>query len=173
MMLQLPRAARAGGFTLFELAVVTSIIGILAAALLNSVLFYQAQAERVAAQQMAGTLRSALHLQVASLIAKGREKEIAGLVEQNPMDWLAEKPGNYSGDFYSPKESIVSVGHWYFDRADKKLIYLYNHGDFASDTVGNKLKFKVKLATMKSGSVRNVVGADEEISGVILEQLSP
>jgi prepilin-type N-terminal cleavage/methylation domain-containing protein len=171
MMLPLPRAARAGGFTLFELAVVICIIGVLAAALLNSVLFYQAQAERVAAQQMAGTLRSALHLQVASLIAKGREKEIADLVLQNPMDWLAEKPANYSGDFYSPKESIVAAGNWYFDRSDKKLIYLYNNNDFGSNTAGNKLKFKVKLATMNSNAVRN--GADEVISGVILEQLSP
>ena len=159
-----------GGFTLFELAVVAVVVGILAAMLLKRVLFYLEAAERVAAQQVAGTLRSALNLQVARLMVKGREREIAGLAAQNPMDWLAQKPGNYRGEFYGPTPDQIGLGNWYFDRTGKKLVYLFKNIDTSSNIPENKLIFKVKLISIEKG-VNRSANEDGSIEGIILDQV--
>ncbi|MBI3229478.1 MAG: prepilin-type N-terminal cleavage/methylation domain-containing protein, partial [Burkholderiales bacterium] len=89
---------RAVGFTLIEVAVTVAIIAVLAGLLLDRIMFYRDQAEQVAMQQVIGNLRSALHLQLALLLARNREQELLQLSQQNPMDWLAEKPSNYFGE---------------------------------------------------------------------------
>lgn len=134
------------GFTLIELAVVVCIVAVLAATLLNRVLFYQEQAEKAAAEQLLGTLRSALHLQIADRLLKGGDTEVARLIEQNPMDWLAEKPKNYVGEYYNPEPGLIESGNWYFDLRDKSLVYLVKSNAHLQTAPGelNKLRFKVK-----------------------------
>ena len=78
------------GFTLIELAVVAVIVGLLATALLNRIVFYQEQAEKTAMEQTLGTVRSALHLQISDLLVDGNMAGINRLVDQDPMSWLAE-----------------------------------------------------------------------------------
>src|SRR4051812_9897855 len=123
----LNRINRTPGFTLFELAVTIAITAILATVFLNRVWFYREQAERVAMGQVVGAIRTALHLQIAALLVKNRGDEIPRLMEQNPMDWLAQKPKNYLGEYYAPKITDIAAGNWYFDRKDKKLVYLLNN----------------------------------------------
>jgi prepilin-type N-terminal cleavage/methylation domain-containing protein len=159
---------RRGGFTLLEISVVIAIMAILAAMFLKKMLFYQVQVERVAAQQVVVVLRSALHMQVVTLIAQGRQSELASLASQNPMDWLALKPENYNGEFYAPAAEFIVPGNWYFDRSDMKLIYFYSANNFSSNMYENKLILKVKLDTIQTDAhrKRNDGGM---VSGVSLE----
>jgi type II secretory pathway pseudopilin PulG len=98
-----------------ELAIVVAIIGLLAAAMLNRMPFYQEQAEKTAMEQMVGTLRSALHLQASGLFAKGRTDDIPRLMTQNPMTWFAETLANYKGEYFAPKPQDIEPGTWYYD----------------------------------------------------------
>lgn len=159
---------RARGFTLFELAIAVSIIAILAGALLNRIIFYMEQAELTAMQQVVGTLRSAMHLKVSQLYVSGRMGELATMVDENPMDWLAETPSNYVGEYYVTSINEVAPGNWYFDRRQKKLVYLLNHGKNFSDPTLNVLKFKVKLSSVVGKQPSGTASVD----GVTLAQVS-
>lgn len=163
---------RQRGFTLIELAVVVSVVAVLAATLLDRVVFYQEQAEKVAMEQMVGTVRSALHLQVAALVAKGRTTDIPKLLDQNPMNWLAEKPGNYLGELFAPKPQDVELGTWYFDLQTRNLIYSVRHNaHFRADgNEKNQVRYRLQLVTAIQGSNSE---ADNDIEGVILEPVVP
>jgi prepilin-type N-terminal cleavage/methylation domain-containing protein len=166
---------RAQGFTLFELVVVIIIISTLAAVLMDRVLFYQEAAERAAMEQMAGTLRSALHLQIADRLLKGKTRELPLLAEDNPMDWLAEQPANFAGVRFNPKPGEVAKGDWYFDLKDKQLVYIVARGShFTPNPAGRKeVRYKVRLVYSRDAQV-NPSGVDEkEINGVILALAEP
>jgi prepilin-type N-terminal cleavage/methylation domain-containing protein len=163
------------GFTLIELAVVVSIVALLAGILLSRGLYYQEQAEKVAIEQTLGTLRSALHLQVAGLLLNGKADEIAHLPDQNPMDWLAEKPKNYVGEYYTPKPGMVAPGNWYFDLQNKNLVYLVNNREHLHTAVGegNQIRFRAKLVTAlnDASAPQKDAGKPTEnlVEGVVLE----
>jgi len=168
----LDTGGRRRGFTLIELAVVISIVALLAGALLDRLLFYQEQAEKAAMEQMAGTVRSALHLQVASLIAKGRPGDIQELLKENPMEWLAEKPANYLGEYFAPKPQDIEPGNWYFDLQTRNLIYsVRNRTHFRTEEKeSNLIQFQVQFAPPVKGRKAD---ADNPIEGVILEPVVP
>jgi prepilin-type N-terminal cleavage/methylation domain-containing protein len=165
---------RKAGFTLIELVLVISVIGILGGALLNRVQFYQEQAEKAAMEQTVGVIRSALHLQVAALIAKDKATEIPLLVEQNPMDWLAEKPRNYLGEYYAPKPEDVVSGHWYFDLQLSKLIYLLqNKAHFHTESgISNQIQFQVEIIRNKKVSDKKDY-SEIAVDGVTLQEVAP
>jgi prepilin-type N-terminal cleavage/methylation domain-containing protein len=150
------KALRGRGFTLIELAVVASVIGVLAAVLLNRVIFYQEQAEKAAMEQTVAIIRSALQLQTAARFAKDRAGEIPRLLKQNPMDWLAEKPMNYKGEYYAPKPNDLEPGNWYYDVQSGYLIYsVRNETNFHIDAEEpNQVRFRTRLVTsLQDGKV--------------------
>lgn len=161
------------GFTLIELAVVASIVALLAAALLSRAVFYQEQAEKAAVDQTVGIIRSALHLQIAGFLVKGKNAEIATLADQNPMDWLAEKPGNYVGEYYAPKPGMVASGKWYFDLQSRNLVYLAHSHEHLKTAAGegNKLRYRAKVVgSLNSATATGSSPANgNAIEGVILE----
>lgn len=158
------------GFSLFEMAVAVAVFAILAGVLANRLLFYQQQAEVVAAEQLVGTLRVALQLKSAQLFIGHRERELSGLVDENPIGWLSEKPKNYLGEYYSPDLRKLPEGNWFYDRADKTLIYLLdNSKNFASGPL-KLLKFKVKLARLPANPAKPS-GSPALIEGAVLEQI--
>ena len=118
------------GFTLIELIVVITIVVILASVLLNRVLSYQEQAEKAAMQQVASALQSALTMKYARLMTGGIESKAATLAIENPMNWLAKIPDNYSGEFYDVTPRSVAPGNWVFDLKTRNLIYVVNRGDY-------------------------------------------
>jgi general secretion pathway protein G len=178
-MMSIPQAKLRSGFTLIELAVVVAIVGILAAALLSRALFYQEQAERAGMEQLLGNLRSALHLQIAAALIKGNPAAMGHLADQNPMDWLAEKPTNYVGEYYAPRSGLIGVGSWYFDLNDKNLVYLANNHAHLHTAPGelNKIRFKVKPVTSFNGEVSVVKGVESgvgnSVEGITLEPAVP
>lgn len=114
---------RRRGMTLIELVAVVCAIGILAAILLDRFTLYQEIAERTQMDRTVAILRSALALKAAGIMTAGRFEEIASLRDDNPMDWLAERPGNYIGELFDPEISEIPPGSWYFDRKTRELAY--------------------------------------------------
>ena len=140
-------AGKAGqrGFTLFELAVVASVIAVLAAVLLGRLEVVQQEAERVAVQQTLLALRAGLRMQVLELYASDRQNQLPALAGQNPIDWLAEKPANYLGAFSAPEMEKLPLGHWFFDRSNAELVYMLNRGNSFGARHSELLRFKVSL----------------------------
>ncbi|SDL63255.1 general secretion pathway protein G [Janthinobacterium sp. OK676] len=140
-------AVKAGqsGFTLFELAVVVSVIAVLAAVLLSRLLAVQQEAERVAVQQTVLALRAGLRMKVLELYAADRQNQLPALAGQNPIDWLAERPSNYLGEYTAPEIAKLPQGHWFFDRSNAELIYVLNRGNTFGLGRSELLRFKVSL----------------------------
>jgi prepilin-type N-terminal cleavage/methylation domain-containing protein len=161
------KALRGRGFTLIELAVVATVIGVLAAVLLNQVIFYQEQAEKAAMEQTVAIIRSALHMQTATRFAKDRAADIPRLLKQNPMDWLAEKPMNYKGEYFAPKPTDMEPGNWYYDVQSGYLIYaVRNEANFHIDAgEPNQIRFRTRLVP----SLQD----DKVIEGTTLEPVVP
>jgi len=153
--------SRAGrGFTLFELAVVVAVVGVLMVVLLSRLAFYRDEAERLAYEQTVTALRTEVQLQAYALMIAGRTKNIAALAGQNPMNWLAQKPANYLGEFYSPDVKKLASGNWFFDRSDGKLVYLLNQRNIFDSKDSELPKFKVSFS---KGS-ENVAGSVEMLA---------
>jgi prepilin-type N-terminal cleavage/methylation domain-containing protein len=119
------------GFTLLELIIVISIVAVLAGMFLSRVPYYQEQAEKTSMEQVTGALQSALVLRYGTLMARGaaNEKELSLLATDNPMNWLQQKPRNYTGEFFDPAAQAVAPGSWVFDLKTHDLIYAVNHAD--------------------------------------------
>ena len=144
---------RQRGFSLFELALVVAIIGVLAAALLSRVTMYQEEAERVAMENVVGVLRSALGMKAGQMVAQGRAAEVSKLLTINPMDLLAQKPANYLGEVSTPQKEKISRGNWYFDRKKLLLVYIARTGATFQVTDSIQHAYRVEL-------VRDMDGAD-------------
>jgi len=147
VLFKIRRAGR--GFSLLEFVIVAALVGFLAAKLLHNETVYQEKAEKTAVEQLIGTCRSALHLQVAEMLVKGNVEGVRSFANQNPMDWLGEKPKNYVGEYYAPAAGTVDAGNWYFDMQSRNLVYLPNNTAHLRTAAaeGNKLRFRVVLVS--------------------------
>ncbi len=122
------RACR--GFSLLELVIVIVLISVLLAIAIDRLLLTKARAESTAMEQMVGTLRSAITIRVAELIARARVGQVPALVRSNPMLLLAERPRNYLGELFGPDASILQAGNWFFDARGHALCYLVESTDY-------------------------------------------
>jgi prepilin-type N-terminal cleavage/methylation domain-containing protein len=143
------------GFTLFELAVVMSVIVVLAAVLLSRLTVIQQEAERVAVQQTLLALRAGLRMQVLELYASDRQNQLPALAGQNPIDWLAEKPANYLGAYSAPEMEKLPQSHWFFDRSNAELIYILNRSNSFGASYSELLRFKVSLRQASATRVQS------------------
>jgi prepilin-type N-terminal cleavage/methylation domain-containing protein len=114
---------RPPGFTLLELTVVVVVVAVLIAVALDRLLRYAELAERAAMEQSISAMKSALGLRFAALYLRGRVGAIQALPEENPMDWLAERPPGYLGELWGPALETLERPSWYFDRARRELVY--------------------------------------------------
>ncbi len=161
-----------GGFTLLELVVVACIVGVLATLLYNRLQYYQRMAEKASVEQTVGALQSALNLRFASLITQNRIDTAPNLVDQNPVAWLVQKPGNYAGEFFGTAED-VKTGQWYFDLKDRALVYLVRNRGNAGGRDTPQLRFKARLVEGSEdfpGKNGSIAGKTE---GVVFEQIVP
>jgi general secretion pathway protein G len=137
--------------------------------LLNSIISYQGESERVAAKQLIGSLRTALAVRSAQVISTRGEPGLLALAHQNPMGWLQQRPENYLGEYYSPQIEALPSGNWYFDRSAHTLVYLPASQKSFSSGIQNVLTFKVKLVRV-SGPV-SAARREKGSSGLVLDQI--
>ncbi|MBI5889677.1 MAG: type II secretion system protein [Nitrosomonadales bacterium] len=133
-----PKSSR--GFTLLELIVVVSIVAILAGSLLSRIPFYQEQAEKAAMEYVAGAVQSALTIRYSALLTRGAasDKELRALASDNPMDWLAQKPHNYVGEYFDPASRAIPPGSWYYDLKSHELVYAVDRAAYFMPGKGGK-----------------------------------
>ncbi|TFW30988.1 hypothetical protein [Massilia horti] len=155
-----------GGFSRFEFAVAAALFGVLVAVFAGRVWYYQAEAERVAVKQLVGTVRIALQVRAAQLLAAGGEQALRQLADENPIAWLSHKPTNYAGEYDGLPPAGLPSGSWFFDRADRSLVYLPHRDESFSDETSRFLKFKVKFLSSPSASRGNAA------QGVVFDQVS-
>jgi prepilin-type N-terminal cleavage/methylation domain-containing protein len=165
---------RARGFSLFELAVVISVIGVLSAVLLSRTILYQEQAEMAAMENTLGILRSSLALRSGQLVANGQGADLIKLLTINPMDLLAQKPSNYAGEYYSPQKAKISPGNWYFNRKKYLLVYIKRTG--ATPQAGNNTTFSYRVELIRSlddanGPESAETSGSTTIDGVVLNSV--
>ena len=160
---------RSSGTSLFEVAIGAAIVALLAGVLANRLLFYQEQSEVVAAEQLIGTLRGALQAKYGAARVTQDERERAALGQQNPISWLMRTPGNYLGEYFSPRIDELPKGNWYYDRANKTLVYIFNSRKTFPPEPLKLLKFKVKSFHFPANSQQIVGLTDSE--DVALEQV--
>lgn len=117
-----------------------------AAVLLERLRYYQEGAEKTAMEYTVSALKSALQLQVAGLLVKGRDRDLEKLARANPVDWLQEPPPGYRGEFRA-QEPVVPPGSWYFDATRGELVYVPNlDAHLSPGPDGSKrLRFRVLL----------------------------
>ncbi len=163
------------GFSLLELIVVMVIISILLVMAVSRLLSVQVDAERVALETMAGTLRSAIGIKVATYIVKQDMRGLGSMEDSNPMDRLAEPPSNYLGELDGPDPKTLKDGNWYFDTRSRTLVYLVKNKAFFKVELAEppRARFAVRLVyTDRNGNGRYDPGL-EAIEGVRLAVLEP
>lgn len=163
--------ARCRGFTLFELAAATIIVGVITCLLLVRLHSYQREAQQAAVQRLVGTLRTALSVRTAQLFVAKKEHELPGIIDENPMSWLVKLPVNYLGEYYSPEGNELADDSWYFDRGKKELVYIASRGKTFLSPEQTLLRFKVKFTdlTLQQGKTPGLPTVN---NGVVLDQVS-
>ncbi len=163
------------GFSLLELIVVIVIISILLVLAISRLLNLQVDAERVAMETVAGTLRSAIGIKVAEHIVR---QDIAGLRTlqgSNPMDRLAGVPKNYLGELDGVDAATLEDGNWYFDKRSRTLVYIVRNKGFFSGGLPDppRARFAVRLVyTDRNGNGVFDRGVDA-IEGLRLAVVEP
>ena len=166
---------RAKGFSLLELIVVIVIISILLVIAISRLLALQVDAERVAMETVAGTLRSAIGIKVAEFIVKQDVRNLGSLDGSNPMDRFAEFPANYLGELDNPDPKTLDDGNWYFDKRSQTLVYLVRNKGFFRGGLSDppRARFAIRLVyTDRNGNGRYDSTVDS-VEGLRLAVLEP
>lgn len=142
----LERRRKGGGFSLLELVVAITLIGIFAGVLLNRLLFYQEAAEKALMEFEATKLKLALQIHIGDLIARNQPLNFARIARENPMRWLDQPIPGYRGEYEGEPPVDLPKGIWYFDRSRAELVYVLNQDrNFRSLSAGrSRVRWHVK-----------------------------
>ena len=157
------------GSSLFELVVALIIISVLSAVLLNRLGFYKEMLEKAAMESTLRNIKTGLRVQLAELIVTNRQAQARRLENEDPVQWLDEKPLNYGGSFRAPAET----GTWYFDAQTHELVYVVNTGnrlELDGDAASKQLRFRVRLLKDRLNLFGNSI---ESVTGVALLPVRP
>jgi len=122
-------------------------------------------------EQTVGALRSALMLQIAERLPKGRQS-LTELIDANPMAWLQRKPEKYLGDRFGPAPGEIPAGCWYFDLRDKTLVYVVAGRNFVANAAGKReVRYQVRSFRGKAQVVLGAVDKPiiDDLSLVLVE----
>lgn len=114
------------GASQLELVVSIVLFAIFLAVFMERAFYYQEYGEKTAMEMTVANIRTGLRYKVADMIMNNRVSEIPTLADENPMDWLAERPANYLGEFDGPPEGDAD-GKWFYDRRKRELVYTVNN----------------------------------------------
>jgi prepilin-type N-terminal cleavage/methylation domain-containing protein len=160
------------GFSTLELVIVVVIISLLIVFAVDRLLVLRVDAERVAVEQLAGTIRSAMGIQVAATVAtEGGLQNIGNLNKSNPMALLAETPGTYLGELDKADPAAIEAGYWYFDKQQGMLVYrVINSGYLQTELEGPaRIRFQLQLVYTDKNRNRRYDAGRDSIHGLRLK----
>lgn len=165
----------AGGFSLLELVVVIVIISILLVIAISRLLALQVDAERVAMEMVAGTIRSAVGIKVAESIVRHDIRGLGALEASNPIDRLAERPANYLGELEDPDPKTLEDGNWYFDTRSRTLVYLVRNTGFFQGGLADppRARFSIRLVYTDRNENGRYDSMVDSVEGLRLAVLEP
>jgi len=157
------------GASFLELAVCVALMAIFVGVLLERALYYQEYAEKTAMESTAENIRTGLRYKVADLILANRASEIPALADENPINWLAERPPNYLGELDSTPADEPK-GQWYFDRRNRELVYTVNKRRYFSPSMYRDFSVRYRSMRVSTGTVteRSPGPADTWVSLVLM-----
>lgn len=170
------RYRQAGGSKLYEFVWVVLLVGILSMVVLDYMLRYIEIAEKGAMENTVVSLRSSLNLRLGEVLVHNDVKEALRLARANPMDWLYEKPSNYTGEFNRPEPDSIARGKWYWDKGSRELVYLVDNGrDFTPDSAGLKrVRYRVHAPFLgKAAKEKRPVSVNDVVGGISLVVVEP
>jgi general secretion pathway protein G len=160
---------------LLELVIVIVIISVLLTVAISRLLALQVDAERVAMESVAGALRSAIGIKVAENIVRQDVPGLRSLEGSNPMDRLAEVPGNYLGVRDGADPATLDDGNWYFEAREGALVYLVRNRAYFTGGASDppRARFAIRLVySDRNGNGLYEPGVDR-IEGLRLAPLEP
>jgi general secretion pathway protein G len=158
------------GFTLFELLIVIVVIALLFNIAVDQLKKYWEAAEKSAMEQTVGVIRSALQLQVTKLIAQNRIRDMKDLAQQNPFNWLTEKPRNYLGELNNPPIDQLARGNWYFDTAQHHIVYIVDQTDHFTPKIAGQRTLHYQVAVVYNDEAKDSA-KKTEVNGMTLKEL--
>lgn len=142
------------GFSLLELVVVVIIFSILLGVLLQRLAFYQEEAELAQIQLLEKNMRVALNSRVYAAMTSGETRKMHALAGSNPINLLASRPENYLGELDSSAVKSVAAGHWYFDRVERKLVYVFSSKKSFHQDSYERRSFRLEFSRIPTGPKR-------------------
>ncbi len=163
------------GFSLFELLVVIVIVSILMVIAISRLLVLQVDAERVVMESTVGAMRSGLGIKVAESIVRQNVVGLPAYEGSNPMDFLAEVPGNYLGEMEGTDPYGLEKGSWYFDKPARTLVYIVDNTGYFSGGMDDppRARFKVRLVYADTNGNGIYDSGIDSIEGLRLAVLEP
>ena len=160
------------GFTLLELAVVVTIISVLAVFALNYYYKLLVDVERTSMEHNLGVMRSAISMQFAGYYVAGNMAGLKDLVGSNPMDLLAEKPSNYLGVISHYKFEDIEKGSWFYDSKEQTLLYLVRNQLYFETDLAEPARARFKIYPVYSDRAKE--GSKiKYLSGLTLKEMAP
>lgn len=133
-------------FTLLELVLVILIISLLGLLAIDRILDYRVDAERAMIKTTVGNIRSALGLEIAARVVRRRSHTINDLENSNPVQLLAQPPGNYLGEIPSDTQ-VNETGVWYFNTSESALVYRLRFDEYFRSSLEGpaRVRHRIKL----------------------------
>jgi hypothetical protein len=149
------RRWRQDGASYLEIVVSMVLLAIFLIVFTEKAFYYQEYGEMTAMQMTVANMRTGLKYKIADLIMNNRLSEIPTLADENPMNWLAERPGNYLGEFDSPPQD-GTAGTWFYDKRNRELVYTVNNRRHFVPSVGQD--FTVRYRAVRVEAPRDTSG---------------
>ncbi len=156
MRLHIPRRR---GATWLERMAALILFGVFLAAFLERVSYYQEYAEKMEMELTVRNIRTGLRYKIADLIMNNRLPEMATLADENPVNWLEQRPANYLGEFDGAPAG-AGFGRWYFDRRNRHLVYIINHRRHFEPSDGQDFSVRYQ-AVRRSSRMQTSTSAEE------------
>jgi hypothetical protein len=142
------------GASLLEFAVCAIVFAVLTGLLLERILRYRADAEREAVVRQVENMRSALLSRVMQAEIAGDKTQLRALVGSNPVALLQRPPVFYVGEFDNPAVVKIPPGSWYFDRKQRKLVYVFTRNKSFRTGTTERWEYRVEFIRLPTNNAK-------------------
>lgn len=138
-----------------------ALFGVFMIVFLERALYYREYAEKTAMDMTVANIRIGLRYRVADLMLANRMSEIPTLADENPMNWLEDKPDNYLGERASTTAANAD-GMWYFDPQNRELIYTVSNRRHFLPSAYRDFTIRFRAMRLKAPAGAGASGASGE-----------